>query len=193
TICKYYLMSYFKRFNEKYPGIKIKVTNRTSPKCIELLKNGSVDFSVINIPENTDLPQLEFKKSRAVKDVFVVGNNYSHLKDKLLSLKDLEHLPLLVLEKNTITREYFDNIMSSYGIDITPDVELGSIDVLIDMAKIGLGVAFVPNVCIEAAASRGEVHILNLKENVPERFMGVVTHKNFPLSIAAVKFLEMLI
>jgi len=193
TICKYYLMSYFKRFNEKYPGIKIKVTNRTSPKCIELLKNGSVDFSVINIPENTDFPQLEFKKSRAVKDVFVVGSNYSHLKDKHLSLKDLEQLPLLVLEKNTITRDYFDSIMNTHEINITPDVESGSIDVLIDMAKIGLGVAFVPDVCVETAVSRGEVHILNLNENVPERYMGVVTHKNFPLSIAAVKFLEMLI
>lgn len=192
TICKYYLMPYFKSFNEKYPGIKIKVTNRTSPKCIELLKNGSVDFSVINIPQSTDIPQLEFRKSKAVKDVFVAGTNYSHLKNKQLSLKELEQLPLLVLEKNTITREYFDSLIKSQGLNLIPDVELGSIDVLMDMARIGLGAAFVPDVCAEAAASRGEIFILNMKENMPERYMGTVTHKNIPLSLAAAKFLEML-
>lgn len=192
TICKYYLMPYFKSFNEKYPGIKIKVTNRTSPKCIELLKNGSVDFSVINIPENTDIPQLEFKKSKAVKDVFVASQNYSNLKDKPMSLKDLENIPLLVLEKNTITREFFDSLIKEHKLDLTPDVELGSIDVLVDMARIGLGAAFVPDVCAEAAAEKGEIFILNIKEELPERYMGIVTHRNIPLSLAAAKFLEML-
>ncbi|MDF2520108.1 MAG: transcriptional regulator, LysR family [Clostridia bacterium] len=192
TICKYYLMPYFKSFNEKYPGIKIKVTNRTSPKCIDLLKNGSVDFSVINIPQNTDIPQLSFAKSRAVRDVFVAGANYSHLKGKALSIKDLREIPLLVLEKNTITREYFDSLLEVYGLDLVPDIELGSIDVLLDMAKIGLGAAFVPDVCAEAAASRGEIFVLDIKEKIPERYMGTVTHKNIPLSLAAAKFLEML-
>lgn len=192
TICKYYLMPYFKSFNEKYPGIKIKVTNRTSPKCIELLKNGSVDFSVINIPKNMDIPQLEFKKSKVVKDVFIAGQNHSHLKDKPLTLKDLEQLPLLVLERNTITREYFDNLVEDLGLNLIPDVELGSIDVLVDMARIGLGAAFVPDVCAEQAAARGEIFVLNIQERIPERYMGIVTHRNIPLSLAAAKFLEML-
>ena len=90
TICKYYLIPYFKIFNEKYPGIKIKVTNRTSSKCIDLLKNGSVDFSVVNIPLTKEFPQLEFRDTRAVQDVFIAGSSYAHLKNKKLHLKDLE-------------------------------------------------------------------------------------------------------
>jgi DNA-binding transcriptional LysR family regulator len=38
TICKYYLLPYFKKFNQLYPQIKISITNRTSPICIDLLK-----------------------------------------------------------------------------------------------------------------------------------------------------------
>ncbi|MDF2890140.1 MAG: LysR family transcriptional regulator [Clostridia bacterium] len=192
TISKYYLMPFFKTFNEKYPGIKIKVTNRTSSKCIELLKNGSVDFSVVNIPIANEFTQLEFKKTRAVQDVFVAGSSYSHLKNKELHLKDLEQLPLLVLEKNTITREYFDSMLRSYDVEINPDVELGSIDVLVDMARIGLGIAFVPDFCAKAAEP-ADIFKLDIKEEVPQRYMGVVTHKNIPLSVAASKFLEMLV
>ena len=192
TICKYYLMPYFKIFNEKYPGIKIKVTNRTSSKCIELLKNGSVDFSVVNIPLNKEFPQLEFRDTRAVQDVFIAGNSYIHLKGKELHLKDLEKLPLLVLEKNTITREFFDRMLEGYGVEINPDIELGSIDVLVDMARIGLGIAFVPDFCAKSAVE-SDVFVLDIKEEVPQRHMGVVTHKNIPLSVAASKFLEMLV
>jgi DNA-binding transcriptional LysR family regulator len=192
TICKYYLMPYFKIFNEKYPGIKIKVTNRTSAKCIELLKNGSVDFSVVNMPLAKESPQLEFRDTRAVQDVFIAGSSYAHLRDKELHLKDLEQLPLLVLEKNTITRDYFDCMLNKYGVEINPEVELGSIDVLVDMARIGLGVAFVPDFCAHSA-SEDDIFKLKIKEEVPQRHMGVVTHKNIPLSVAASKFLEMLI
>ncbi|OGO76713.1 MAG: LysR family transcriptional regulator [Clostridiales bacterium GWB2_37_7] len=192
TICKYYLMPYFKIFNEKYPGIKIKVTNRTSSKCIELLKNGSVDFSVVNIPLTKELPQLEFRATQAVQDVFIAGSTYAHLKSKELHLKDLEKLPLLVLEKNTITRDYFDSMLNSYDVQINPDVELGSIDVLVDMARIGLGIAFVPDFCAQSI-HENDIFKLNIKEDVPQRHMGVVTHKNIPLSVAASKFLEMLV
>lgn len=192
TICKYYLMPFFKSFNEKYPGIKIKVTNRTSAKCIELLRNGSVDFSVVNIPLSNESPQLEFRTTRPVQDVFIAGSSYAHLKNKKLHLKDLELLPLLVLEKNTITRDYFDSMLHRYSVEINPDVELGSIDVLMDMAKIGLGISFVPDFCAQAAADN-EVFQLNIIEEVPQRPMGIVIHKNIPLSLAASKFLEMLI
>jgi DNA-binding transcriptional LysR family regulator len=192
TICKYYLMPYFKIFNKKYPGIKIKVTNRTSVKCIELLKTGSVDFSVVNIPLTNESSQLEFRNTRAVQDVFIAGSSYDYLKSKELHLKDLEQLPLLVLEKNTITRDYFDSMLESYDVEINPDVELGSIDVLVDMARIGLGIAFVPDFCANAGAE-ADVFKLDIKEEVPQRYMGVVTHKNIPLSVAASKFLEMLV
>lgn len=192
TICKYYLMPFFKKFNEIYPGIKIKLTNRTSPKCIELLKNGSVDFSVVNIPETTSYPQLEFKNTRAVQDIFVAGSKYKELKGKALSLKDLENLPLLVLEKNTITREYFDSMLRTHEVEISPEFELGSIDVLVDMARIDLGIAYVPDFCLN---SRGENEIfqLDIQEKISERYMGVAIHRNMPLSLAASRFLEMLL
>jgi DNA-binding transcriptional LysR family regulator len=192
TICKYYLMPFFKKFNESYPGIKIKLTNRTSPKCIELLKNGSVDFSVVNIPETDDYPQLEFRNTRAVQDIFVAGGKYSYLKDKSLSLKDLEALPLLVLEDNTITREYFDSMLRTHGVQISPEFELGSIDVLVDMAKIDLGIAYVPDFCLHSRDEK-ELFKLDIREKISERHMGVAIHKSIPLSLAASRFLELLL
>ncbi len=192
TICKYYLMPYIKRFNHSYPNIKIHLTNRTSPKCIELLRKGSVDLSVINIPEKCNYSNITVKNTKSIRDVFIANSNFKELKDRKVSLKELENHPLLVLEKKTTTREFFDNLMSKHQVSIKPEIELGSVDILIEMAKIGLGIAFVPDECVNQELEKDEIFILDIKEEIPERNLGFLVHSNIPLPLAASKFVELL-
>ena len=191
TICKYYLLPYLKKFNQLYPRIKIHVTNRTSPVCIELLNKGFVDLSVINVPETT-FKNMTIKKIKTLQDVFIAGKNYSHLLDKQFFLKDLEEYPLLLLEKNTVTRDFFDAWAKEKGVNITPEIELGSVDLLIELAKIGLGISFVSQEYIWRELKDQEVFILNVKEEIPKRSLGIITHNNIPLPAAARKFVELL-
>jgi DNA-binding transcriptional LysR family regulator len=192
TICKYYLLPYLKKFNQIYPHIKIHVTNRTSPKCIELLKKGSVDFSVINIPSKYSYTDMTVNVIKSIQDVFIAGNNYSHLKDKEICLKDLERYPLLMLEKNSITREFFDTYLKSNGADIVPEIELGSIDLLIELTKIGLGISFVMTDSIKKELSGNDIFIINVKERIPPRNLGIITHNNISTPVAVQKFIELL-
>ncbi|HYE80936.1 MAG TPA: LysR family transcriptional regulator [Clostridia bacterium] len=192
TICKYYLMPYIKRFNQIYPNIKIHLTNRTSPKCIELLRKGSVDFSVINIPERCSYNNIAVKRTKEVRDVFIANDNFKELKGRKVCLKELENYPLLVLESNTTTREFFDNLMTKHGVSIKPEIELGSVDILMEMAKIGLGIAFVPDECVNQELSKKEIFMLDIKEEIPGRNLGFLIHSNIPLPLAASKFVELL-
>ncbi len=193
TICKYYLMPYIKKFNETYPNIKIHLTNRTSPKCIELLRNGSVDLSVINIPEKCNFNHITVRRTKAIRDVFIANDRFAELRNRRVPLKELEKHPLLVLERHTTTRAFFDMLLEKNGVSIRPEIELGSVDILIEMARIGLGIAFVPDECIREALSQNEVFVLDIKEEIPERSLGFLTHSNIPLPIAASKFVELLI
>lgn len=191
TICKYYLMPYIKSFNQKYPNIKIHLTNRTSPKCIELLRKGNVDLSVINIPEKFNYSNIIVKSTKRIRDVFIANDNFKDLKGRKVSLKELENYPLIVLEKNSTTREFFDDLMEKYNVSIKPEIELGSVDILIEMAKIGLGIAFVPAECAEQELKNG-IFVLDIKEEIPERNLGFLIHSNIPLPLAASKFVELL-
>jgi DNA-binding transcriptional LysR family regulator len=192
TICKYYLMPYIKSFNHAYPNVKIHLTNRTSPKCIELLRKGSVDLSVINIPEKCSYSKISVKSTKSVRDVFIANDNFKELRGRKVSLKELEKYPLLVLEKNTTTREFFDNLMEKHEVSIKPEIELGSVDILMEMAKIGLGIAFVPDECVNQELSKDEVFVLDIKEEIPDRNLGFLIHSNIPLPLAASKFVELL-
>jgi DNA-binding transcriptional LysR family regulator len=192
TICKYYLLPYFQKFSRLYPRIKIRVTNRTSPVCMELLRNGSVDVGVVNIPEKGVDKNMSVKKVRMVQDVFIAGKSFAHLKDRIISLKELAQYPLLMLEKNTTTRNFIDAFLEKKGVRITPEIELGSVDLLVELAKIGLGISFVVRDYIEKELSKGEVFVLNVKEKIPARGLGIVTNTSIPAPAAARKFVELL-
>lgn len=192
TICKYYLLPYFKEFHKLYPKIKILVTNGTSPKCVELLKHGSVNFIVSNLPNHYVNPSMIVKKIKPIQDVFIAGNQFRELENCTVSIKELEKYPFLMLENKTTTREFFDSMLIKNNVNIIPEIELGSIDLLVQMSKIGLGITFVWKNCIEEQLSRNEVFIVNIKEEIPERNLGIVTHKEIPLSRGAEKFIKLL-
>ncbi|QEK13040.1 LysR family transcriptional regulator [Crassaminicella thermophila] len=192
TICKYYLLPFFKKFHEMYPDIKIHVTNRPSPVCAELLKKGSVDISVINLPYKMVYKNMTFHEIKKIQDVFIAGKKFLHLKNKVLHLKDLEQYPLLSLQKNSTTRNFLDAFMREHNVDIAPEFELGSIDLLIELTKIGLGISFVMLDAIQESVEKEEVFILNIKEKAPKRSIGVLINKKIPVPIAAQKFIDLL-
>jgi len=192
TICKYYLLPYFKQFHKLYPHIHIEVTNRTSTKCVDLLKQSKVDLIITNLPNEDISSYMEIRTVSSFKDVFVASSNFINLKEKEISIKELENHPLLMLEKNTTTRVFFDNFIKNFNFNIKPDVELGSIDLLIELARISLGISFVPDYCFNDTNNLKDLFILNIKEQLPIRKLAVVTNKNIPLSVASKKFIELM-
>lgn len=188
TICKYYLIPYLKQFHELYPNVHLQVTNRTSTACVDLLKQGSVDFIVTNLPNDALDDQMHVQPIEYFNDVFIAGKEYIHLTKSPISLKQLATEPILMLEKNTATSSYLYKLFEQNGLFIQPSVELGSIDLLVDLAKIGLGIAFVPEYCL----SNKEVHKIPLKTPLSPRQLAIVTNKMMPLNLASQTFISLL-
>lgn len=192
TICKYYLLPYFKEFHERYPKVKLRILNRTSPVCLELLKSGAVDIGVINLPE--EMPEeIKTVRVQEIQDVFVANSSFSLLKDKVVPLKELAQYPILMLEKDTVTRQFFDKFQAERGLTIVPELETGSLDLLIELAKIGLGIALVTKDFLGEELTKGDLFVIRTKEKIPGRKLGVVTPAHTPLSPAAGKFISLFV
>jgi DNA-binding transcriptional LysR family regulator len=192
TICKYYLLPYFKEFHQKYPHIKIHITNRPSPVCMELLKNGVVDISVVNMLNHEVNGTMDIRPLKKIQDVFIAGKAFEVLKGKKISLKALADYPFLLLEKNSTTRRFLDNLLKKYETTLIPEIELDSIDLLIELTKIGLGISYVMEDTIQDALKKGELFILELEEEVPQRQVSILTHRQIPTPLSVQKFLELL-
>ena len=188
TICRYFLIPYLERFHKAFPGAHIKVINQTSMKCAELLRNGLVDLTVVNFPNNhlgTTTSVMRIKKFR---DVFIAGNTFQKLKGETLTFSQLLKYPILMLDKNSTTNEFLHQVFQQHQLDLVPEIELTSNDLLIDLARIGLGIAFVPDYCISPDSE--DVFILRTKEELPERELAIAYNEHLPLSRASMEFLS---
>ena len=190
TICRYFLVPYLKKFHDLFPNVPIKVTNATSVKCVELLEQRKVDMIITNFP-NTDLSKEHIQKTVATfKDVFVANPNYFPLQDQVITLEELRKHPLMLLERHSTTSEFIHNLFIQHQMELVPDVELSSNDLLIDLARIGLGIAFVPNFCVDP--SDEDLFILALQEKLPSRQIVAAVNTSFPVSASTEEFLNIL-
>ena len=190
TICRYYLVPFLNRFHKTHPNVHIKVTNQTSTKCVDLLEMGQVDLIVTNYPNSRLNHGEHVREIHTFKDCFIASASYyGELKDKNLHLKDLLSYPIMMLDRKSTTSEFLHNLFQQYQLDLVPEIELGSNDLLIDLARIGLGIAFVPDYCIP---KDGDLFILNIEEELPNRKLVITHNPQLPLTIAAKEFLEIL-
>jgi LysR family cyn operon transcriptional activator len=190
TLSKYYLLPHLEVFHEAFPAIKIKVTNRTSRETIQLLKEGKIDFGIINLPIEDN--QVQIQETLLLQDCFVVGEKYKELALKSTTLQEINHLPFILLEAGSSTRRFIDYYAAAQGITIKPEIELGSIDLLVQFARIGLGIACVVKNFIREELEQSKLYEIKLLEPIPSRKVGIVTLKEMPLSAAANNFLRML-
>ncbi|MBQ1801605.1 MAG: LysR family transcriptional regulator [Lachnobacterium sp.] len=189
TICRYFLVPFFKEFHKKFPNVPIKVTNGTSINCVDLLSQGKVDLIVTNFPNSHLNPSYLQKTVANFNDVFVANPDYFNLTQKEISFEELKQYPLMMLERKSTTSEFLHKQFLQHQLELLPEIELSSNDLLIDMAKIGLGIAFVPDYCVKDSS---ELFILNTKEKMPTRQMVASVNTSLPLSPSTKAFLDLL-
>ena len=169
TICRYYLKPFLKEFHERYPNVHIKVVNGTSLKCVEYLKNGVADLIVVNTP-NSALGQVgKVVPVKEFRDIFVADKKaFPKLINGVHELSELQKHPMMMLDKTSTTSEFLHKLFLENHLELLPEIELASNDLLIDLARIGLGIACIPDYCIDEE-NEAELFVLKMKDSLPER------------------------
>ena len=192
SICKHFLLPHLGRFHEAYPNLEIHVTNRTTQDTLQLLKNGEVDIGFVNLPVDED-PQLTLIPCHTLHDCFVAGPRYFNRAAEIHDLHTLAGEPILLLERDSNTRRRLDEYLKSRQIELKPAIELGSLDLLVEFARIGLGFSCVIEEFVSEELSSGLLRKVALDEPFPERAIGLVHMRNVPISHAAGFFMNIVL
>lgn len=84
----------------------------------------------------------------------------------------LENSNLMVLEEANVTRTHVDEYLRSQGISCSQVLEINNMDLLIDFAAIGMGVASVVREFAQEQLSSGVITELPLNTPIPSRTVG---------------------
>ena len=195
TLCKYVLLPYLRTFTEENPHIQISISCQSTYQTVQEMENGSVDIGLIG--ENDQMDKLSFYPLQEIEDIFVCTGSY------LGNLKERANLPdsptareiigastLMLLDKGNITRQYIDKYLAVEGILAGQALEVTSMDLLIDFARLGLGIACVIRSFVKRELEEGTLISLPLEAEIPKRRIGFAVLKNTPLSPAMQKFMD---
>jgi DNA-binding transcriptional LysR family regulator len=188
---QFYLLPFLEKFHERFPMIKVRVTNAPTPETMEHLRDGRIDFGVVSEPFDYK-SDIKVVRVREIKDIFVAGSKFQHLKDKLLDYSVLEELPIICLEKNTSTRNYIDGFLQKNHVVLQPEFEFAMSDIIVKFAARNLGVGCVVKDFALEALEKGKVFELKFAEPIPKRHFCIITDKRNPISTAAKELLGML-
>ena len=166
SFSEYFLTDYIVKFKQLYPGVKIKVINRTSLETRELLKSDQIDIGFLNLPIKDD--SLIIKECFQVHDIFVSKNKDEYY----YTFEEIVKKPLILLEKSSNTRNYLDNFFAKKGLLLKPTIELGAHNLLLDFARANLGISCVIREFSKNSLNSNELYEIKLKEALPVRSIG---------------------
>ena len=123
---------------------------------------------------------------------FVVNNTYSNLLDKEISIKELNKYPLILQSKGANTREFLDNFAKEYDTILKPNIELASYSLVVEFAKIGLGIGYATKDYIKKELKNKELYEIKIKEKIPSRYIGIAISNNHLPNFSTKKLIEII-
>lgn len=190
SLFKHYLLPYLEEYHRRYPGIKLHLNHGTTPETIAFLKEGRIDVGVVRMPIVDD--QLEVMRGITLQDCFVAGPRYAELRGKALSIDRLLQHPIILFSRNSRVRMAITELFQSYGYEIKPEIEVGSVDLLIEFARKGLGISYVTREFVSKELEEGSLFEIRLDIHLPPSQVGFMIMRSMPLSGSASKFIELM-
>ena len=154
TVTKTYLVSRLEAFHKAYPDIRIRILNGTTSMVLDYLHAGQVDIAFAS--EAPDETVYSVRHCVDTHTIFVAAPDYLEF-DKVYTMEEIAALPLILLERKASSRVYVERYFQEHGLSIQPEIELGSHNLLISLARIGLGVACVTEEFSLSGLERGVI------------------------------------
>lgn len=188
TILHEFLMKYITEFHKEFPKIVIRVYTDKTSILIKKSKIGLIDIIFTNLDDN-DYSDFENVRLIKINDCLAVNESYSNLKDKVISNKELEELPFILLTKGATSRNIFDNVCNKNGIRINPIMEFGSNSLVKEFTLSGFGVGLLTEEFIKDEIKSGKLIKLNTKLNLGSKYIGMLYTKD-SINYAAKEFIS---
>ena len=129
-----FLLEKLKKFHMAYPKVQLKLYNHSTPQAIQAVQSGEADFAVITTPTVTD-KTLKTTRLCEFQEILIAGNTFQALAEQKLSLQDLLQFPLICMEKNTITRQFYQKLFLEHGLSLEPSIETATADQILPLVK----------------------------------------------------------
>ena len=192
TALRSWLLDRLDRFHARYPGVRLRLYGGTSLRAMEDLKSGAIDFAVAAVYEG-GVRSLRETRLLSFSDVFAAGPGFEMLKDRPVPLEELARTPLICHRRESLTFDFLEAFFKRHGLEFNPAMEPDNTDLALNLARHGLGVAFLPESAAAPAFAEGSLFPVSPAVPLPQRRISLLEYEGHTLSLAAHRLRDMLI
>lgn len=185
TLAPYLVHRFINQFLEKYPGIRLFVSEHVTSSIIKRLKKNQLDVGILVSP----LGDPAIKETPLFYEPLLVYSSHTYKKHFLLP-EDLEPEELLLLEEGHCLRSQIMNLCElRRRSESRLNYQSGSLETLMRLVGTGQGITILPAMAVETLNTEQKQHVFPFKAPAPVREVSLATHRNFMKSdlIAALK------
>jgi DNA-binding transcriptional LysR family regulator len=184
-----YLLRYVERYRELYPKVNIQVRRSLSSKIPDELIDGNLELGVISYDPADE--RIQSKVLFTDWLALIVSPRHRLANRKSVSIDELGEE--IFIAHNVIS-PYRDMVLREFQAHQVPlrmCVEMPTIEAIRKLVQHGMGVAFLPHMCVEQEIEQKLLRELKVKELNVERKIRLVYPTRRALSHAAKAFLEL--
>lgn len=205
-----FLSPYIEEVYRKYPNVIFQISCSAPTEIYAALNSGNIDLaldfdlnldeSIKNMPLDPIKESLPVNKSHEISrrvigtfsDVAIVGEKFSHLCNKQISVEDLVKYPMILPIMDKVSKEFYKNLFLQFGRKSTAELEISGVTMRTQFTMQNFGISFVPVECIKDEIEEKKLFALNVEEKLLQRQMVMMTSKKRQLSVAARRFVDLL-
>lgn len=191
TLTKHFLLKYLEKFHKKYPKINIHIDTSKTSEILNKLNDGKIDIAIIT-NDSDKFKDFNVEYTKDMQYSFVCNESYPDLTKKVISLEQLTSYPLLLQQPTSNSRRLLDEFASKNGVKLYSEMEVTSYALVIEFAKIGLGIGFIADDFIQNELTNKELFKINLKPDFPKHKLLILTKKDYLPSFSTQKFIEII-
>lgn len=167
---------YIEEFRKVYPDVTIDVKVTGSVRLSQLLKDHVIEFALMeDLLYDNRLIQEPFMEDRIL---LVCSPEHDLAGKKRITYRSLAGRRFLLREPGVGVRDKFDYLLKSRDISIEIAWESSDNIALIHAAKRNYGIAVVPYLLVKDELDKGELVILDLKDDALKRNLNISYHKD---------------
>jgi DNA-binding transcriptional LysR family regulator len=190
SYCCYQILPYVLReFRVSYPHVELFVAAEYTDKAVHSLLTGELDLGVFVLPPNTD--GLHTEPLCQDELVVIVAPEHAWSRRKHIRWSDLATEVLITYYRASETFHMIQRELHGRGITIRETMEVRHGEAVVEMVKVGLGVALIPRWVVREEIQAGTLHALSLGRSGLKRRWVLAQAKGAPLTEHATAFMRL--
>lgn len=187
VLCKYFLMPYLKAFIHQYPNTDVSITCTSSSDACSMIEKCNIDLALVAKPDN--LGKSQYHSLGIIEYIFVCTPAYRNKFD-CSNDEIFQYGNIMLLNKDNGSRTHINNYYAKNNIIPSHILEVNDMDMLIEFAKMGIGILCVVKQFVEHGLNSSSLIELNLTNPIPPREIGFLYNQIQPFNNNILKFIN---